>query len=256
MKKPPVKLDNYEQVYNFYRDFTPSDRATKIGFRAMSLIAKPNISYDPGAEEAAKQLINSAAKVIVAPNHVNDKDQYVVSALAKSQDSLRSLVGKTFAPAKESLFQSKALRAGVEIMGAIPVFRAIDIKTNDPYQLELQRSATDKFIDTALYRIMERDDNMAIFPEGTRNKVNSTEVQPLKSGIGIIVGKLSTETTVGIIPVGLQYPEDESWRKPFIHVGNPMIIEDYYSQAQVIQELQPRMQNAVDEARDRLYLSA
>ncbi len=253
MKKPPVKLQNYEQVYDFYRDFVPSDRATRIGFKAMSLIAKPQVSYDSGAEETIEQLISSNSKVIVTPNHINDKDQYVVSALARREASLKPLVGKTFIPAKESLFQNKILRAGVEVMGAIPVFRALDIKTDDPGQVELQRRAADRFIDTALYRIVEYDDNMAIFPEGTRNKVNSVEVQPLKSGIGIIVGKLLTEATVGIIPVGLQYSDSESWRKPFIHVGNPMIVEGYSSQDQVIEELRPKMQNAVYEASDRLH---
>lgn len=255
MKKPPVKLDNYEQVYSFYRDFIPSHRATKVGFKAMSLAVKPSTSYDSGAEDAIDYLINSSSKIIVTPNHINDKDQYVVASLARRETSLRPLVGKTLAPAKESLFQNKALRAGVEIMGAIPVFRTLDIETSSSSQVELQKQATKKFIDTALFRMMEYDDSMAIFPEGTRNKVDSTEVQPLKPGVGIIAGQLSTETAVGIIPVGLQYPEDGSWRKPFVHIGHPMVIEGYCSQEQIMEDLKPEMQNAVNEANDRLNIS-
>jgi 1-acyl-sn-glycerol-3-phosphate acyltransferase len=250
MGKPKVKLENYEQVYEYYRSYNPSELATKIGFWAMAKIAKPTVSYDKEAKDSILDLLSSGSRLIVTPNHLNNKDQYVICALARREEPLVPLIGNTVSYAKAELFKNSLVRRGVEIMGGVPVFRSSDVDSDDTQARQTQPRATDALTDMALTRMIGGS-HLAIFPEGTRNTVDHKRVQDLKPGVAIIAGKLSTESTVGIVPFGLQYRANESWRIPHIHIGTP-IIDEYYDQAQLLDSLKMHMQHAVDESLDRI----
>ena len=81
--------------------------------------------------------------------------------------------------AKDELFVDPKVRRRVEMMGAIPVFRGKN------YGIRAVNAAGQRMMDVCATR-MARGDDIAVFPEGTCNDVDPTQVQPIGSGIGHI----------------------------------------------------------------------
>lgn len=229
MKRPEVSLQNYSRVYEFYEHYRPPTVAYQLGHRALAQVYKPAVNFDPGAKEAIAQHLEGSTRLILASNHVNNQDQYIVAAMAQRERVMRPMRGRTFIPAKESLFHNPLLRRGVDYMGAIPAFRQKDIDTSglgdEAGELRwcLQRNAAQRLLDISVARI-QRGDHMAIFPEGTRNTGDAVRVQTVKRGIGEIVCGVGDDVPVAIVPMGIYYGEgvDFDKRRPTVSVGNPL----------------------------------
>jgi 1-acyl-sn-glycerol-3-phosphate acyltransferase len=144
--------------------------------------------------------------------------------------------GTTFIPSKTNLFKTKPLRWAVEQLGAIPAYRAKDFTEE---QTKLRRYATDDLIDVSVHRLTNGQ-NMAIFPEGTRNTEKPNEVQRLHRGIADIVCRAQVDRDFLILPIGIAYGEDKpkgaslakslkahavkirnAWA-PSVHIGQPL----------------------------------
>ncbi len=249
MKKPEVTLENYEAVYEYYAQYKQPRVGAYVGHKAMSLMFKPQVEYASGAEDAIQDLVrNPNARSIVALNHLSDNDQYVVAAMAQREKVLRPMAGNTFIQSKEVLFHHPnqllrpILRRGVDIMGAVPAFRKKDVTEG---QEDLRRAATAEMIRTSIDKL-RAGQNMAIFPEGTRNKEQPETVQGLKAGITAIAGEVAVTHEVAVVPVGFTYDGDK--RHPHMWVGMPMA--DYtFDAVTFLPDLQERLQDAVDHAR-------
>lgn len=251
MKRPEVLVENFKEVYEYYEQYRPGPRASKLGHLAMSLAFRPRISFADKAENEIASLIADGTRIIISANHINNRDQYVVGAAAQIEPTLRPLRGKTFIPAKESLFQSPLLRRCVDTMGAIPAFRAKDaMRERDQVapaeHPQVRKLATKQLLETAIKRI-DRGDHMAIFPEGTRNTANPLEIQELKEGVGVIAVGVSPETNVAIIPMGICYGPEYDFRShiPTVHIGQPLT-ERYKHPSELTADLHIELQNCVD----------
>lgn len=249
MKKPEVTLENYEQVYDYYQQYDQPMFGAKLGHYAMGLIFKPNTEFAPGAEDAVEAALqDDKTRTVVAFNHLSDNDQYVVSAMAIKEPAFKPMVGNTFIQSKEPLFHHPNkilrpfLRRGVDIMGAIPAFRKKDV---DDSSADLRRLATARMLETSVQKI--RDGKfMAIFPEGTRNKENPEQVQPLRPGISAVIGQTATTHEVNIIPVGFTYEHNK--HKPQMRVEMPELYSNI-GESELLPWLQTSLQHAVDSAR-------
>ena len=236
-EKPPVDAMNIAAVYDFYKDNEVNQPFIKFAHFVLGTAMRSEITYwDEEGPEILGDAIEQGKVIIFAANHRTNNDQYVLAALPAQIDQLESMQGTTFIPSKTDLFKSKPLRWAVEQLGAIPAYRAKDFTEE---QAILRRYATDDLIDVSVHRLTNGQ-NMAFFPEGTRNTEKPNEVQKLHRGIADIVCRAQVDRDFLILPIGIAYGEDKpkgasitrplkasaikirnSWA-PNVHIGQPL----------------------------------
>lgn len=253
MKRPEISIDNTEQVYDYYANFKPNFFLNRIGHLAMSLMYKPDVHYEEDAINSLDELMKNNYRIIIAPNHVNDIDQYTVASAAQREKPLKKLRRNTFVLAKSSIFteEGKFISWGVDQMNAMPVFRIVDIPENDEdreIKLQSQSKCKEKMLSTSIYRI-DNGENMAIFTESTRNKIDVTKVQRIKPGLDMIIRGLKPDTKVAILPFGIYYGENKNkdLKKPTLFIGKPSE-QNSRNPGEVTEFLQERIQECVDNA--------
>ena len=79
-----------------------------------------------------------------------------------------------------------------------------------------------KSLMTAL-KVLKEGHKLAIFPEGTRNKTGSTELQPIKGGAMIFAVKAKSP----IVPIMIDR-KLKMFRKSNVIVGKPFELTEYY----------------------------
>ncbi|WP_330184323.1 1-acyl-sn-glycerol-3-phosphate acyltransferase [Nocardia sp. NBC_01503] len=178
MGAPEVVLENSDAVYDFYRDHQQNLVKAKAAYWLLGRRYRPRISYAPGARERLRELISQKRPLLIAVNHLSQLDPYTVAAAAW-RSALRPVIGRTRVLAKDELFLESELRARIDMMGGIPVFRGKD------HGLRAVNAAGQRMIDICAER-MARGDGVAVFPEGTCNDVDPTQVQTVGTGIGHI----------------------------------------------------------------------
>ncbi len=110
--------------------------------------------------------------------------------------------------AKKELFKNKFLGRIIKSFGGIPVDR------DNPDMKSMM---------TAL-RVLKDGHKLTIFPEGTRNKTGTTELQEIKGGSVIFAIKAKCP----IVPLMLN-GKARFLRKTHLIIGNPFELSDYYS---------------------------
>ena len=109
--------------------------------------------------------------------------------------------------AKKELFKKKFIGGLLKNCGGIPVDR-------DNPDLSTIISAI---------KVLKNGNKLAIFPEGTRNKSNTLELQPIKSGSAVFAVKAKCP----IVPIMIER-KARVFRKNHIIIGKPFELSDYY----------------------------
>lgn len=249
--RPKVELENYDAVYDFYEYYQPNETLARIGHFAMNMAFRPHITFADGAETAIQDHLNNDTRFIIPANHLSDKDQYVVAAMARQAKILRPLIGNTDIPTKPSLSHNPLLRYAIDIMGSIPVIRAKDI--SDEETKDLQREARIRYEQVQANRIANGF-HLALFPEGTRNTTDPYNVQEIKHGVGNILQRLPF-SNVALLPVGLWYGmgDQKDMRHPEVFIGNP-VVEGIKDREKVLSIVHNELQICVDSAIDYFQL--
>ena len=97
--------------------------------------------------------------------------------------------------------------------------------------------------------MLKGGDVLAIFPEGTRNKVNN-ELQPLKPGAGMLAFKAK----VPIVPVIID-KKAHVFRKAKLLIGKPLYLDEYYGRkldAELHEEINEKVRNSMLETQKEL----
>lgn len=270
IERPPVSIETIPEVYDFYRDNQINERFANLAHRTFGRVFQSQISlWHPDAEHQLQEDLDCGAQVVLAANHLNAYDQYVVAALPTQLDCFgTALVGNTFIPAKINLFQKDPLRWAVEQLGGIPAFRGKDFRNVPEEEVAgLRTDATDRLIATSVNR-MDRGQHMAIFPEGTRNAEEPDRVQTLRRGIGEIACATSASDKLLILPIGMRYgqvlPADSNLpraakkirselydlnnaRRAYLHIGEPLR-GPFGTPEEVCDALRPALQDSLDKA--------
>ena len=198
MRPPEVLLDNSDQVYDFYRSHRQNRLQAMGAYAILGRRYRPRISYAPGARAAIRALIRARTPLLIAVDHLSRLDPYTLAAAAWRSE-LRPIIGRTRVLAKDELFEQVELRRRIDMMGGIPVFRGSD------HGLRAVNAAGQRMMDICAERLADGD-NLAVFPEGTCNEVDPTQVQPVGTGIGHIAfraGKLGVRPA--LLSLGLSY---------------------------------------------------
>ena len=178
MERPEVLLDNADTVYDYYREHRQNRLKAWGAYAILGRRYHPRVAYAEGARELLHKVIRQRRPLLIAINHLSESDPYTVAAAAWRSE-LRPVIGRVLVLAKDELFLEPAQRRKIDMMGGIPVFRGKD------HGLRAVNAAGQRMIDICAARIAGGD-GIAVFPEGTCNEVDHTEVQPVGSGIGHI----------------------------------------------------------------------
>lgn len=202
MRLPDVILENSDAVYDFYREHRQNRLKAWASYAVLARRYQPRIGFADGARERLRALIKSGRPTIFSINHLSNNDPYTVAAAAW-RSPLRPIIGRVRVLAKDELFIDPDQRRKVDMMGGIPVFRGKD------HGIRAVNAAGQQMMDICAQRLASGD-HLAIFPEGTCNHVDPTQVQAVGSGIGHIAFRA---TKLGIAPalvsLGISYGPKE-----------------------------------------------
>ena len=74
-----------------------------------------------------------------------------------------------------------------------------------------------------IIKLLKNDEKVAIFPEGTRNKSKTNELQEIKGGAGVFALKAKCE----IVPM-MMLKKARMFRKTKLIIGKPFDLSEYY----------------------------
>ncbi len=134
---------------------------------------------------------------IVVCNHFGKIDVFFVGSIYKK---------RIYFLAKKELMQKKFFGKIIRTLGGIPVDRG-------GYDIECIKDSL---------KVLKGGDVLAIFPEGTRNRVNE-ELQELKPGAGMLAFKAK----VPVVPVIIN-KKPKIFRKAKLLIGKPLYLDEYY----------------------------
>ncbi|MEV4129716.1 1-acyl-sn-glycerol-3-phosphate acyltransferase [Nocardia sp. NPDC049707] len=249
MERPEVLLDNADTVYDFYRDHRQNRLQAWSAYAFLGRRYHPRVTYAEGAQKLLHQVIRQRRPLLVALNHLSESDPYTVAATAWRSE-LRPVIGRVRVLAKDELFVDPGQRRKIDMMGGIPVFRGKD------HGLRAVNAAGQRMMDICAERMADGD-GIAVFPEGTCNEVDHTEVQTVGSGIGHIAFramKLGAQPV--LVSLGLSYGPRPDPSLPVtkadakaasFHFGVP-IIELPSKPAEIARLVRTDLQQALDGA--------
>lgn len=180
-----------------------------IGFIILFL---PIVLFCPVKFLHKENLPKRGTKAILTSNHFSLLDPIIYDIF---------LFRKFRIIGKKELFKSKVASFFLKDFGAIPVDR------------EQMTPSTYKEVMTQL----KKNRQILIFPEGTRNKSGTTELQEIKSGFMIFASKGETAIT----PM-LMYRKPKMFRKNYIIVGKPFELQGENPKRLTKEELEENLQ--------------
>ncbi len=110
--------------------------------------------------------------------------------------------------AKKEVFKNKTIGKILKIYGAIPIDR------ENPDMRSLMESI----------KVLKKGGKLTIFPEGTRNKTGTDELQEIKGGAAVFAVKAKCP----IVPIMIRKKPKFLIRNNMI-IGKPFFLEQYYS---------------------------
>ena len=257
MRAPEVKIENYEEVYNYYRQREPSPFVARLGHLVAGLLYHPDVEYQSGVQAKIHEKIsgNSKRPVLIVPNHINRSDVMHLPAILQREKVFRPMRANTVIVAKSPLFRD-ARRILYDRLGAIPAFRkkdSIELDLDNDHKKILQTSAKKELTKVVGSKI-DNGFNVAIFSEGELSRhteeADPRTVQPLRDGIINMINAAKDPEGLMIITAGFAYTGASSaeLRKPRVFIPEPLEVGN--STDGLLQKIQSSLQLAVDEANE------
>ena len=245
MKRPEVILNNYQAVYDWYQQYRQPRPITKLAYAALDLYYKPDLYFAEGAREEFDQFQSDGTPQIFVFNHLTNKhDQFVASAVAHLM--IPEDVGRTRVLAKDELFRGAQGRF-VNLMGAVPTFRKKDHAVN----IETVDRANDTMLAT-MGTIVAAGENIAVFGEGTHNKVDPTKLQKLRPGFArIALHAYSLGANVAVTPIGMSFGQSLDSldpRKAAVVIAPSIRVEGSDTIETLVDDTRDLLQTAIDHA--------
>ncbi len=245
MSMPELVPENHAEIFDYLRNFEPSERLQNLGFWLMHAGFSSDMRFEDDAEAMISEHVEAGGSLIIAPNHQSNSDMPTVGGLAY-EPAFSQLKGTTTAPGKASMLDwpiiGKHLFRQVRVH---PTFRRKDFAA-DEAGTELRYAAVDSLIN---YNIdfMNAGGHCAIFAEGTRNKGNPRQLQEIKTGIARIALGVKDPSRVLIAPMGFAYKSPKVHMRPLVYVKEPFCAEGM-EQAELLESVGDYIQAATNHA--------
>ncbi len=185
-------------------------------------------------------------------------DQYVVAGLMACFEQTLPFVGNTYVWSKHPLFnKSRASRNFIDDMRALPLFSKRNLPRDpetgeiDKELVILQEYSVDRVIEASA-KLHNKGLHGAIWPEGTRNDEDATQIQKVQKGIAQLIGQIDPSIDVRILSVLTDYgtPGFMPHIRPRVLLRKPLQV-DRYDQAGIIEAVQDNLQVGLDALMDR-----
>jgi 1-acyl-sn-glycerol-3-phosphate acyltransferase len=131
MHRPRVRLDNYDKVYDFYRQYAPGDNTARMLHGVIKRLFRPQVMFVGDAQPAIERLLSDGRTLVLAANHLNVLDPFNLVAAVCHDPVLRPIAQNVFIPAKSGVQAVPVIRHLVDSLGAVPVFREKKNRTLD-----------------------------------------------------------------------------------------------------------------------------
>ncbi len=249
LKTSDYKLENYQKIYDYYRNYKPDANKIRFAANLLRFIYNPQVEISEEALSQATEHVNQNKPIIYAHNHVRIRDQFVVGTAIWAIEELKNnLLKGVVIPAKSSYFTGKSkLLIPTKILegvGMLPVFRSTDLYGESS---DLFKDSTEAYIDTCAFQL-NNGINILVTPEGTRNIKDPSKILNIKQGIAktaIRACNLGVEPL--ILPAAVNYSDEKfGFYKPDVYFGKPIFVNSKDSVLNITQELQTNLQESVD----------
>ncbi len=253
MQEPRIALDNYKEVYDYFRDVQLPTGKLKKGYSFLNAIFEPRVSYADDASQDLVQINENEYPHIYAFNHRSNWDSVVIPSILHqiAPQDVGNLRGMT---------NSKALsllRFIAEPMGSIPVFIKGHYR-DQPELLNMLPDAQNEMFDTFACTETELRQKIYGCPEGEYNKHGPADsLTTVRRGMAEIACRIAqTKSPVAITPTAFAYGT-RNWKYarclkyPFntsAYVERSILVEPDMSSAQVTELLRTRLLCAVQNA--------
>ena len=246
MQKSELVANNYINIYENFDEFEPNPTVQKLGFLVMHKLYKSELHFQHGSDEIIENHLNNGGNVIFAPNHQSNADIPTVAALAhtKTFDKVR---GNTIIPAKVDMFKWPLVGRFIPHMQAHPTFRYKDFDDSH-YSRILKNEVTDALMQFNINKL-NHGSNLAMFPEGTRNRQDTRDIQPLKAGLARIALGVKHPEDLLIVPLGFAYKNNRTKTRPVAVCASPISPSGFESN-ELLHVTRSLMQDAVTQAFD------
>jgi 1-acyl-sn-glycerol-3-phosphate acyltransferase len=255
LRRPKIELQNYENVYRYYRTHEPNSATSWFGYHAMDMMMSPVVTYEPGAEDDIHDHMASGGLMVMEPNHQLDTDQYVIAALAASEPLLRPLQGRTYVLTRPDIPGSNLfIRLGVDTMGAIPAWREKDDRDKTEEARLLRADATALLLDTCVHRMINLRNHGALFAEGTRNTGDVSQLLRFRHGASnIILSATQQGADVLALTIAVHYPENDKKIRRHASVRIGRLVRNAPTTREEATNYTTRVQSAVQRCLDYTF---
>lgn len=214
--RPDVTIENHQEVYEYYRDFTPNKRAAKLTYAALGAIAVPRVSFVNDAEAQLEHELDRDTAPLVIFNHLSFRDPLLLAGVVR-QTALRGKVGDIRAFAMDPLFHNPIARRIVDNCGAVPMFRTKDNHGKPVTAAAYEASAVGA-------HFLLHGQPLAMSPEGGINRTDDpSRIMKIRKGIAhTILRARDLGGDPHIIPLGMSYGPEHALRHANIIVGEPL----------------------------------
>ncbi|WP_244176174.1 lysophospholipid acyltransferase family protein [Gordonia lacunae] len=234
-----VDLSESQAVYEHYLTHQQDRTRARLMYGVLAARIRPVVRFR--SRDRLGRTVRSGAPLLIAANHVSERDPLVLAA-AGFRSPLRRRIGSLRVLAKDELFADAEQRKKIDTLGGIPVFRSKD------HGVRAAAEAGRQMIGVCVER-MARGDSIAVFPEGTCNEGDPTQVQRLGTGIGHIAHRaLRNDVGVWLVSAGIAYPDGGG--RPVVAMGDPVDLRARRDDtpAAVTRWIQRDLQSVVDDA--------
>lgn len=234
-----VELSESQAVYEHYLVHQQDRTRARMMYGVLAARIRPVVRFR--SRDRLSRTVRTGVPMLIAANHVSERDPLVLAA-AGFRSPLRRRIGSLRVLAKDELFEDPEQRRKIDTLGGIPVFRSKD------HGVRAAADAGRRMIGVCVER-MARGDSIAVFPEGTCNEGDPTQVQRLGTGIGHIAHRaLRNDVEVWMVSAGIAYPSGGG--RPVVALGDPMDLRAHRDEtpAAVTRWIQRDLQRAVDDA--------
>lgn len=256
MERPEITVENYKQVYDYYRTVEQPGRVLKLAYAALNGILRPRVDLADGAQADLDRIRDESIPHFYIFNHLSKLD-YPIFASTLYQIS-REDIGHIRTMGADFNFRRPHFRPSFQFgmgsvsdyIGAIPVFRSVDYPDTDlrPVQEELFHCVRDT---------LAMGQKAAAAPEGTINRTDDpVKLLKFHSGVAEVIFRTTAllDREAGITPMGFCYKLDpekrNKARKVSVHVGRSLFVPPGMPVSEITERARADLQHAAIVARE------
>jgi len=261
MERPEIAVENYKEVYNYYRQFEQPARVLKLVYAAFNGILHPRVNLADGAQDDLDLIKRETVPHFYIFNHLSRFDYFIFAStlhqIAPDDIGTIRTMGADFNfrwPQHRQLKEGRTLQMGAgpitDFTGGIPVFRSMEYPDVDlrPVQEELFNCIRDG---------LATGQKAAAAPEGKINYDNPATLLRFRSGVAEVIHRTTEllDREAGITPIGFCYKRDLAVRRnkgknASVHIGRTLFVPPGMEVPTITERARTDLQHAVTTAHE------